>query len=81
AYWQPFSELAPRLIDAATPVLLGVMDPLLAVTALAATLTNDIAMGGPVLAFEPIKPNFDNVNPASGLKRIFSMKSVVEFLK
>lgn len=81
AYSQPFAELAPRLIEAATTVLLGVMVPLLAVTALAATLTNVIAMGGPVFSFEPVKPKSDNVNPASGFKRIFSMKSVVEFLK
>lgn len=80
-YLEPFSELAPRLIEAATTILLDVMVPLLAVVALAAVLTNVVAMGGPVFSFEPVTPKFDNVNPASGFKRIFSMKSVVEFLK
>jgi type III secretion protein U len=36
---------------------------------------------GPVFSFDPIKPNFDHINPAAGLKRIFSVRNVVEFCK
>jgi type III secretion protein U len=81
AYVEPFAVLAPRLIEVAVTILLDVMVPLLAVAALAAILTNLVAMGGPVFSFEPVKPKFDHVNPATGFKRIFSMRSVIEFLK
>ena len=36
---------------------------------------------GPVFSFEPLKPDFDRINPASGLKRIFSMRLVFEAAK
>jgi type III secretion protein U len=33
------------------------------------------------LSFEPITPNFDKLNPASGLKKLISVKSLIEFGK
>ena len=36
---------------------------------------------GPVFSFEPVKPNFEHINPASGLKRIFSVRNATEFGK
>lgn len=36
---------------------------------------------GPVLSFEKIKPKMENLNPASGLKRMFSMDNLVELFK
>jgi type III secretion protein U len=80
-YAEPFSALAPRLIELAVTILLDVMVPLLSVVSFAAILTNLVTMGGPVFSFETVKPKFDNVNPASGFKRVFSMRSVIEFLK
>ena len=78
---EPFGALAPRLIELGVTILLETAVPMLAVVALAAMLTNFVAMGGPVFSFETIAPKFDNINPASGFKRIFSMRSVIEFLK
>ena len=37
--------------------------------------------GGPVFAVEPIKPRFDHINPAKGIKRIFSLRILIEFTK
>jgi flagellar biosynthesis protein FlhB len=34
---------------------------------------------GPVFSFEPVKPKLDNVHPVKGFKKIFSMKSLVNF--
>ncbi|NRF68491.1 type III secretion system export apparatus subunit SctU [Aquincola sp. S2] len=39
------------------------------------------AQTGVVISFESITPNFDKVNPASGIKKVFSLKSVIEFIK
>ncbi|MBL8277387.1 MAG: EscU/YscU/HrcU family type III secretion system export apparatus switch protein [Pelomonas sp.] len=36
---------------------------------------------GPVLAFEKVAPKLEHLNPASGLKRMFSMDNLVELLK
>jgi type III secretion protein U len=33
------------------------------------------------LSFEPITPNFDKVNPGSGIKKLISVKSLIEFAK
>ncbi|MEK8029342.1 type III secretion system export apparatus subunit SctU [Ideonella sp. DXS29W] len=33
------------------------------------------------ISFEPITPDFEKVNPGSGLKKLFSMKSFIEFGK
>lgn len=35
----------------------------------------------PVFSTEPLRPNFNKLNPVSGLKRIFSMKTLFEFVK
>jgi type III secretion protein U len=49
-------------------------------------VTGDFVSGiastfGPVFSFEPVKPKFDHINPAQGLKRIVSMRNAVEFIK
>jgi flagellar biosynthetic protein FlhB len=36
---------------------------------------------GWVISFEPFTPNFDRLNPISGMKKIISMRSLVELLK
>lgn len=36
---------------------------------------------GPVLAFEKVAPKLENLNPAAGLKRMFSLDNLVELLK
>ena len=35
----------------------------------------------PVFTTEPLKPNFNKLNPVSGLKKIFSMKTLFELVK
>ena len=35
---------------------------------------------GTVFSLDPIKPKIENLNPAEGLKKLFSMKSVVNFI-
>lgn len=33
------------------------------------------------LTFEPLSPKFDKLNPAEGLKKLFSVRSIIDFLK
>ncbi len=40
-----------------------------------------IALGGWLLSAKSLAPKFSRINPLSGLKRMFSMKSIIELLK
>lgn len=55
----------------------------LGIIALAGTagLAVSLAQAGGLVAFSRIAPSFDRLNPAAGLKRMFSMKLVVGLLK
>jgi len=81
AYVDPFAELWPTVLVLAGDILIGIAVPLLAVTVAAIILTNLVVMRGFVFSTTPITPNFENINPISGAKRLFSMRSIVEFMK
>ena len=57
-----------------------VVGPLLAVTILL-TLIATMAQTRMLISFEIIKPKFSKLNPISGFKNLFSLKSLVEVLK
>ncbi|MFC3691153.1 EscU/YscU/HrcU family type III secretion system export apparatus switch protein [Chenggangzhangella methanolivorans] len=80
-YVQDFASLVPRVFGVVSAMMISVVAPLLAIVAGAAILANMVVMRGFVFSVEPIRPNFDNINPAKGLQRVFSMRSVVELLK
>ncbi|MFT5486887.1 MAG: flagellar biosynthetic protein FlhB [Paracoccaceae bacterium] len=52
-----------------------------AVLFLAAAFGSSIVQGGLVVAVERITPKLDRASPLAGMKRLFSFKSVAEFLK
>ncbi|KQV99315.1 type III secretion system export apparatus subunit SctU [Rhizobacter sp. Root1221] len=54
--------------------------PLVCATVLVAVLAL-FAQIGLNITFEPITPKFDKLNPASGLKKIFSVRSLIELAK
>lgn len=54
---------------------------MLLVPAAAVGLLTDFLQAGPVLAFEKVTPNLEHLNPAEGVKRMFSMDNLVEVLK
>jgi len=60
---------------------LGMALLLLVVLAMAAALTSGVLQTGFVLTTEPIKPKLERISPLSGLKRLFSARATVEFLK
>jgi flagellar biosynthetic protein FlhB len=51
--------------------------PFLLLLPLAAAVAS-IAQTGAVLAFEPLKVDFDRINPAAGLKRVFSLRTLFD---
>ena len=61
-------------------VFLKAVGPILAIALLTGLIVS-YAQVGFLFTLETIKPKFDRINPFSGFKRIFSMRSIVELLK
>jgi type III secretion protein U len=80
-YREPFGELWPHIVELALRILVVTILPLVLVVCVVVVITSLVAMRGPVFSVDPIKPNFDQINPAKGFQRIFSAKSVIEFGK
>jgi len=60
--------------------MLAVLGPLLLAVAVAAVLVN-LVQTGPIFSTEPLSPDFERINPASGIKRIFSLRTLFEAAK
>jgi flagellar biosynthetic protein FlhB len=63
------------LIDA-----LHILAPLFLSVAIAAIMISLVQVG-PVFSAKPLSPNFDRINPASGFKRLFSLRILYEAFK
>jgi flagellar biosynthesis protein FlhB len=48
---------------------------------IAAAIAGGFLQHGPILTLQPLKPSLDRISPVAGAKRLFSMRSVVEFAK
>ncbi len=68
------------LLTSATSASMRLMAPLLLAVVCVAVIAN-LAQSGPVFSFEPLTPDFTRVNPAQGLKRLFSMRVLYEGFK
>lgn len=78
---KPFEQTWRMAIDHSEQVVLLATLPVVAVLLLTILVTGAVATLGPVFSFELIKPQFDHINPVSGLKRIFSLRNLIEFGK
>ena len=54
--------------------------PYLLVTAVVGAVAG-FAQVGIIISFEPLMPNFDKLNPAEGIKKLFSLRSIIDFGK
>ena len=59
----------------------GLMIAPIVLTVMVAGLSANLIQGGLVFAGEPIKPKFSKISPAKGLKRMFSLRSLIEAAK
>lgn len=58
-------------------IALKILAPLLGGLAIVGIIAN-LVQTGPIFSFQPIKPDFDRINPMSGFKRLFSLKLLFE---
>lgn len=77
---QGFGAAAATFGWMATEALLW-LSALLLVPAAALGLLVDYLQAGPVLAFEKLTPKLEHLNPAAGVKRMFSLDNLVELVK
>ncbi len=78
---EPFGMAWRMALSAAMKLLWLAVAPAVALLIFTSFIAGMIGSYGPVFSFHPIKPNFEHINPAAGLKRIFSLRNVVEFAK
>ncbi len=77
---QPFGEGLTFLTHGIVTQFLKLTMPLLLLTIILAVASNFFQIGL-LFAFETIKPDLKKLNPMSALKRIFSKKNLIEFIK
>lgn len=70
------AHLAIQTVQVVGVILLPILAALLFVG-----VVSNYAQVGNLLTFEPLKPKVEKLNPVNGLKRLFSMRSIVEALK
>jgi len=76
-----FALAWPPLAAQAIETLAAVGLPLVLATVAVVFVGNLAILRGLVFSADPVKPDVDRINPASGFKRVFSLRNVVEFLK
>jgi flagellar biosynthetic protein FlhB len=72
-------SVADWLGHAASASIEGLV-PLLLAVALAAIVSNVAQVGG-IFSFEPLTPDFDKINPAYGIRRFLSLRSLYDALR
>ncbi|MGC2778996.1 MAG: EscU/YscU/HrcU family type III secretion system export apparatus switch protein [Bradyrhizobium sp.] len=77
----PFDQAANMIVGALVDGTLSLLIKLMMALVAVSILTNLMISGGFLFAIEPMKPNADNLNPIEGLKRMFSVRALIELVK
>src|SRR5687768_13700364 len=77
---QPFGDALREVGSTAFDTLLWLSLPLLA-TAVFLGVIIEFLQIGPILTLDKLKPNLEKLNPADGVKKMFSMDNLVELVK
>lgn len=80
AIGQPFGDSLRELGHAAFDALLWLSLPLLALALFLGVLVEFLQVG-PIATLKKITPKLDKLNPAEGIKKMFSMDNLVELVK
>ncbi len=76
----PFNDAVQRLAISALDALLWLTLPLLALAVFLGVVVEFLQVG-PIATFAKIKPDLSKLNPAEGIKKMFSMDNLVELVK
>jgi type III secretion protein U len=78
---QPFDVLLGKAATLIFWLIFTIVGSVLTIMLVFLVLPAIIVMKGLVFSFEPVKPQFDQLSPVTGLKRIASLRNVIEFVK
>lgn len=76
----PFSHTLEQILEGLIILFAQMIAPPLAVVVIV-SLAAHVVQFGLLLAFESLKPELNKLNPGKGIKKIFSIKNLVELLK
>ncbi|USE34668.1 type III secretion system export apparatus subunit SctU [Endozoicomonas sp. SCSIO W0465] len=79
-YNEPFEESFKIVAHGILEKTMGLLLPLIAVSAVSAIIGN-VMQFGMLFAPEGIKPDINKISPVGGLKKIFALKNLIEFFK
>jgi type III secretion protein U len=79
-YERPLAEALSVLLSAIAGDVAALLGPLLVLVVVTAVLAGFLQVG-PVFALEPVKPSLDKINPIAAIKKMFSLKNLIEFAK
>ncbi|RED43739.1 EscU/YscU/HrcU family type III secretion system export apparatus switch protein [Aestuariispira insulae] len=79
-YTTPFDEALGLATEAFYKLLLTVIGPFLALSLLSVLLPGYMSVGF-LFSLEPVMPKMEKLSPVSGVKKIFNMKNLLEFIK
>ena len=71
---------AMAIYDFLAKEMIWILGPLMAASVFVALITNILQVGFKVTA-KPLQPKLSNISPINGLKRLFSLKTIVELIK
>ncbi len=77
---RPFTQALVAMAEVTTREFLLMSLPMFVIVVPVAILSNFLQTG-PVMAFEPLKPEYSKIDPVKNMKNMFSIKSMVELLK
>ena len=79
-YELPFRAAFKMILNELFDHAIAMLTPIILFVVLTAIIAN-VAQFGFLISFESIKPEFKKINPAEGVKKIVSKKSLIEVLK
>lgn len=77
---RPFYQILEQTFDGLIVIFLQLIAPPLVLAVIVGVVAH-LGQFGFLLAFESLKPDLNKLNPGKGIKKIFSIKNVIELLK
>jgi flagellar biosynthetic protein FlhB len=79
-HWEITVDTVSSLFQIMTWEATKIVAPIMTIALVAGVFANYLQVGF-LIATDPLKMKFERINPIQGIKRIFSLRAVVEFLK
>ncbi len=79
-YGVPFEHAFKNLLDGLFAAAINILMPFILLVLIVGVMANFFQVGA-LFVLEPLKPELKKINPAEGIKKIFSIKNLIEALK